>query len=80
MLAYHYISVARHTAEFISSQTPMLLFKALLQLVGLTSNSAGAIPRNSLLQNPNSHVQEHEGRALSYIRFRMYLTHFFSDS
>jgi hypothetical protein len=65
MLAYHHISVARHTAELISSQTPKLLFKALLELVGLSSNSAGENPRNILLQNPkkNSHVEEHEGQA-----------------
>lgn len=61
-LLAHYNSVARHTAELISLQSPILLFQSLLQRVRSAPNSAGAIPQIGL-QVPNSQVQEHEGRA-----------------
>ena len=59
----HHISVARHTAELISLQSPILFFQSLLQLGRSASNSAGAIPRNGL-QIPNSQIHEHEGSDL----------------
>jgi hypothetical protein len=59
-----HISVARHAAEHISSQRPMLLFLFLLQLLRSASDSAGAIPRNGF-QFSNSQVQEREGSGLS---------------
>ena len=59
----HHISVARHTAELISLQSPILFFQSLLQLGKSASNSAEAIPRNGL-QIPNSQIHEHEGSGL----------------
>lgn len=58
----HRISVARHTAERISSKSPILLFQSVLQFMRPDSGPAESISRNGL-QIPNSQVQEHEGLA-----------------
>lgn len=74
MLAQH-ISVARHTAERISSLSIILPFQSLFQFLRPDADSGRATPRNSL-QLPNSQVQEKEGKLCYKIKFCVYLTRF----
>ena len=70
--------VARHTAELISSQSPIFLFQSLfLRLMRSTSDSTREIPRNGS-QIPNSQLHEHEGLLSKRIQVS-HVSEFFSS-